>query len=187
MTHYRQQILACDFFTIETTFLRTLYVLFFVELGTRWVHIAGCTARPNGKWVAQQARQTAWALEERDVPIRFLIHDRDCKFTEAFDTVFASEHITIIETPVRAPNANAYAARWVRSVREECLDKLLIFNEAHLRRVLRAYVAYYNSARPHQGIAQQIPIPRVISNNTGAVRCQKVLGGIIHDYYREAA
>jgi putative transposase len=151
MTHYKEQILACDFFTIETVFLRTLYVLFFIELGTRRVHFAGCTAHPNGAWATQQARQMAWALEERDVPIRFLIHDRDSKFTEAFDTVFVSERLTIIETPIKAPNTNAYAERWVRSVREECLDKLLILNETHLRRVLRAYVAYYTDERPCQG------------------------------------
>ena len=128
-----------------------------------------------------------WELEDRSEPIRFLIHDNDSKFTEVFDTVFASERIKVIHTPYRAPNANAYAERWVRTVREECLDKILILNEAHLHRVMREYVAYYNEARPHQGIEQQTPVPKSVSDTRGPVRCRNVLGGIIHDYYREAA
>jgi putative transposase len=116
-----------------------------------------------------------------------LIHDRDTKFTEAFDTVFRAEGIHIIRTPCRAPNANAYAERWGRTVRQECLDKFLIFSEVHLRRVLREYQTYYNQARPHQGLAQQAPLPRLVPSAEGRVRCRAVLGGILHDYYREAA
>ena len=119
--------------------------------------------------------------------MRFLIHDRDTKFTDAFDTVFRSEGIDVIYTPVRAPNANAYAERWVRTAREECLDKLLIINQTHLRRVMREFTAYHNTARPHQGIDQQIPVPKPITETGGPVRCRNVLGGIIHDYFREAA
>ena len=111
MTHYQEQILACDFFTIETLFLRMLYVFFFIELGSRRVHFAGCTAHPNGAWVTQQARQIVWELAERELPIRFLIHDNDSRFTQAFDTVFAAEAIKVIRTPFRVPNANAYAER----------------------------------------------------------------------------
>ena len=159
LAHHKDEILACDFFTVETAWLRTLYVLFFIELGSRCVHLAGCTANPTSAWVTQQARQFSWKLQERTVPVRFLIHDRDTKFPAAFDTVFTSEDVTIIRTPVRAPNANAFAERWVRSVREECLDKLLILGERHLRRVLTAYVDYYNHARPHQGIEQRCPVP----------------------------
>lgn len=121
------------------------------------------------------------------MPIRFLIRDRDAKFPVSFDAVFASEGIEIIRTPYRAPKANAYAERWVRSIREECLDRLLILDEGHLRRVLREYVAYFNEARPHQGIDQQCPIPIGRSRGEGQVRCRNVLGGIIHDYYRDAA
>ncbi len=187
MTHYRGQILACDFFTVETQFLKTMYVLFFIEVGSRQVHCAGCTAHPSGQWATQQARQMVWELEDRPEPMRFLIHDNDSKFTDEFDTVFASEHIKVIQTPYRAPNANAYAERWVRTVREECLDKILILNEAHLQRVMREYVVYYNEARPHQGIEQQIPVGSRGSASRGPVRCRNVLGGIIHDYYREAA
>ena len=127
-----------------------------------------------------------WELAERELPIRFLVHDNDSKFTQAFDTVFAAEAITVIRTPFRAPNANAYAERWVRTVREECLDKLLIINEGHLQRVLREYISYYNGSRPHQGIEQRTPIMPTTAVNTGPVRGHDVLGGIIHNYYRAA-
>ena len=156
MTHYKDQVLACDFFTVETLFLQTVYVLFFIEVGSRRVHFAGCTAHPNAVWVEQQARQMVWKLEERDPAIHFLIHDNDSSFTQAFDTVFRSEGIRVIHTPYHAPNANAHAERWVRTARDECLDNLLIINQAHLRRVMREFVIYYNTARPHQGIDQQI-------------------------------
>ena len=187
MTHYKDQLLACDFFTVETLFLQTLYVLIFVEIGTRRVHFAACTAHPNKAWVTQQARQVLWELEDRDPAIRFLIRDNDKKFTQSFDTVFRSEGIDVIPTPYRAPNANAYSERWIRSVREECLDKLLIINQAHLRRVMLEYIEFFNTARPHQGLDQQIPVPTIVRETTGPVRCRKVLGGIIHDYYRDAA
>jgi putative transposase len=187
MTHYKDQLLACDFFTVETLFLHTLYGLVFVEIGTRRVHFAGCTAHPDNAWVTQQARQVMWELADREPGIRFLIRDNDKKFSEAFDTVFRSEGIDVIPTPVRAPNANAFAERWIRSAREECLDKLLIINQAHLRRVMREYIAFFNTARPHQGLEQQIPVPKITHENTGPVRCRAVLGGIIHDYYRDAA
>ena len=115
-----------------------------------------------------------------------MIHDRDTKFVAAFDTVFQSPGAHIIRTPFRAPNANAFAERWVRTVRHECLDKMIIINEAHLRQVLKEYVAYYNTARPHQGIEQQMPIPYPTSVSAGEVRTRSVLGGIINDYYRAA-
>jgi putative transposase len=159
LNHYKDQMLACDFFTIETAWLKTIYVLFFIELGSRRVHLAGCTTNPSAAWVTQQARQISWKMQDGAVTTRFLIHDRDSKFPAAFDMVFTSEDVTIIRTPVRAPNANAFAERWIRSVREECLDKIVIFSEGHLRRVLTAYLAYYNHARPHQGIDQQCPVP----------------------------
>jgi putative transposase len=126
-------MIVADFFTIETVRLERLYALFFIELGSRRVHLAGCTANPSGTWVTQQARQLAWTLTERANPLRFLIRDRDSKYTCDFDTVFRSEGIEIIRTPVRAPKANAIAERFVRTVRSECLDWLLIFNRRHLR------------------------------------------------------
>jgi putative transposase len=128
-----------------------------------------------------------WELEERDPAIRCLIRDNDTKFTVTFDTVFRSEGIDIIRRPYRAPNANAFAERWVRTVRDECLNKLLIINQVHLRRVMQEFVAYHNSARPHQGIDQWIPVLHTAPVGSGPVRCRNVLGGIIHDYYREAA
>jgi putative transposase len=183
MKHYREQIIACDFFTIETLWLKTLYVFFFIELGSRRVHLAGITANPNSAWVTQQARQFVWTLEETDANLKFLIHDRDSKFTNAFDNVFISTGFHVIRTPLRAPDANAYAERWVRTVREECLDHLLIMNQTHLKRVLDSYISYYELSRPHQGLNQQTPIPRKPISYSGQVRKREVLGGIISDYY----
>lgn len=125
-------MLAVDFFTVETIWLQRLYVLFFIELGSRRVHLAGCTPNPNGAWVTQQARQLAWRLAERSTPVRYLIRDRDSKFTRDFDAVFRSEDIEIIRTPIRAPRAKAIGERFVRIVRAECLDWLLILDRRHL-------------------------------------------------------
>ncbi len=187
MTHYKDQLLACDFFTIETLFLQTIYVLIFIEIGSRRVHFAGCTAHPDNAWITQQARQVMWELDERE-PSHPLSDPRQRKkFSHAFDTVFRSAGIKVIPIPYHAPNANAFAERWIRSVREECLDKVLIINQAHLRRVMREYIAFFNTARPHQGIDQQIPVPPASRATSGPVRCRKVLGGILHDYYRDAA
>ncbi len=183
MTHYKQQILACDFFTVETLWLQTLYMLFYIKVGSRRVYLAGVTAHPDGFWVAQQARQYVWALQENEVSPHFLIRDNDKKFTDAHDTVFRSERIRLIPTPFQAPNANAFTERWVRPVREECLDRLLIFNENHLRRVLTTFIEYHNTARPHQGLEQQTPIPCQRPTSTGPVRRTLVLG-FISDYYR---
>jgi putative transposase len=182
MQHYKEQILACDFFTVETLFLKTLYVLFFIELGTRRVHFAGCTAHPTSAWVTQQARQLTWTLDEEGRAMRFLIHDRDIKFSATFNTVFQAQHMHILLTPYRAPNANAFAERWVRTVREECLKHLFIVNEGHLSCVLTEYVAYYNHARPHQGLNQQIPIqPTIIDSgevwsDSRLLSCRLTLG-----------
>ncbi len=186
MAHYKEQLLVCDFFTVETLFLQTVYVLFFIELHTRRMYLAGCTTHPNAKWVTQQARQMVWQLEERKPSIRFLIHDRDTKFVTAFDTVFQSTHTHIIRTPFRAPNANAYAERWVRTVRRECLGKLFILNQTHLRQVLSDYIVYYNRSRPHQGLNQHSPIPGPTPTQVGEVCCRPILGGIINVYYRAA-
>jgi hypothetical protein len=152
MAHYKDQILACDFFTVETIRLQTLYVLFFIELGTRRVHLAGVTANPNEIWVTQQARQLVWELEDRETPFCFLIRDIDRKFSKAFDTHFEREAFHVIHTPYLAPNDNAYSERWVQTAREACLDLILILNAAHLRRVFLEYIDdYYNVTRPHQG------------------------------------
>jgi hypothetical protein len=166
--------------------LQTLYALFFIEIGTRRVYIAGTTPTPTQPWVVQQARQFVWQCEAHERRFKYLIHDRDSKFTVSFDAIFVSEGIHILKTPIRAPNANAYAERWVRSVREECLDKLLILNQAHLEWVLRHYGRYYNEARPHQGLYQAIPNGAIQSSLNGDIHRNDVLGGIIHDYQRVA-
>ena len=187
LKHHKGEILACDFFTVETAWLKTLYVLFFIELGSRRVYLSDCTSSPTSAWVTQQARQLSWRLQDGALPSHYLIHDRDAKFPRAFDTVFTSEDVAIIRTPVRAPNANAIAERWVRSVREECLDRIVILGEGHLRRVLTAYVDYYNHARPHQGIEQQCPIRRENAVRDGPIERRDILDGVLRDYYRRAA
>jgi len=140
---HAESMLACDFFVVETLWLGRLYVLFFLELGSRRVHFAGCTANPDGRWTAQRARQLAWSLPERATMARFLIHDRDSKFSRTFDEVFQSEGVEIVRTPFRAPQANAFAERWVGTVRRDCLDWLLISSRRQLERVLRVYVDHY--------------------------------------------
>ena len=135
-------VVACDFFTVESVFLRRYYALFFIEHASRPVWLAGCSRNPDGGWVAQQARNLG--LDFADRGIRFLIRDRDSKYSRRFDEVFRSGGIRILQTPIRAPRANAIAERFVRTVRAECLDWLLILNRRHLERVLRVYVDHYN-------------------------------------------
>ncbi len=149
MNHYHATFLACDFFTVETISLQTLYVLFFIELGTRRVHITGITAHPTQRWVTQQARQLLWNLEAEPRTFTHLLHDNDGKYSAIFDAVFESAGMEVVHTPFRAPRANAYAERWVRSLREECLDRVIILNSKHLAYVLREYEQYFNMARPH--------------------------------------
>ena len=184
---YANQQLACDFFAVETAWLQTPYVFFFIELGSRRVHFAGCTAHPTAAWVTQQARQLTWTLQDDQRQMLFLIRDRDAKFTASFDNVFKAEGIEIIKTVYRAPRANAFAERWIRSVRAEVLDRMLILGEGHLRRVMRQYINYYNQDRPHQGLDQRCPSPIESARGDGAVKRRDVLGGIIHDYRRDAA
>jgi hypothetical protein len=139
-------ILACDFLTVETVGLTRLYVLFFIELDRRRVHLAGITAHPTGQWVTQQVRNLLMTLPENAGRWRFLIRDRDAKFTAAFDAVLAAEDVTVVKVPPRATRADAYAERWVGTVRRECLDWVLIWNRSHLHRVLTAFVGHYNTA-----------------------------------------
>ena len=187
LRRHQDQLLACDFFTVETLRLKTVYVLFFIELGTRRVHLAGCTTHPTAAWVTQQARQLSWQLQDGDIPARYLLHDRDSTFVPAFDAVFRSEGVAIIRTPYRAPNANAVAERWIRSARQECLDHLLIVGEAHLRRVLDVYVGFYNRARPHQGLDQRTPVTAPRPAPHGPIQCRSRLGGLLRSYDRESA
>ena len=140
--------MATDFFTVDTVLLRRYYVLFVIELERRVVHLLGVTANPNGPWVTQVARNLCADLEYTGRRVRFLIRDRDTKFTANFDNVFASIGAETILTPVRSPKANAFAERWVRTAREDCLDHLLVVSRRHLERILDEYVAHYNRARP---------------------------------------
>jgi hypothetical protein len=136
-------LLACDFFSVDTVLLRRFYVLFFIELDTRVVHLAGVTANPVGPWVTQQARNLCSGIADRMTPVNFLIRDRDTKFTSSFDAAFAAEGIRIIKTPVRAPRANAVAERFAGTIRRECLDRVVVVNRRHLETVLREFVEHY--------------------------------------------
>jgi hypothetical protein len=182
------EVLACDFFAVETIWLRTLYALFFIELQTRRVFVAGCTARPTGAWVTQQARNLVWRRGDDGVRPTLLVRDRDAKFTRSFDEVFRSEGVRVVRTPVRAPRANPHAERWVGTVRRECLDWLLIVGRRHLERVLSEYVGHYNAARPHQALGLKAPLARGRpSRPTGEIVRRDRLGGLIHEYERQAA
>jgi transposase InsO family protein len=181
-------IIAVDFFTVETVWLQRLYVLFFIELGSRRVHVAGCTANPNAAWVTQQARQLTWTLPAAPEPCRFLIRDRDQRFAQSFDEVFRSEGVEIVRTPFRAPQANGIAERFVRTVRTECLDWMLIVNERHLERVLAVFVNHYNDHRLHRALALTPPHPGRPAVAPGVlpdafeVHRRDHLGGVVHEY-----
>jgi putative transposase len=179
--------IACDFFTVETVTLSRLYVLFFIELDRRRVWLGGVTANPNGPWVTQQARNLAMTHAGRGTRVKFLVRDRDAKFTAGFDAVFRTEGVRVIKTPVRAPRANAYAERWVGTVRAECLDWTLIWNRRHREQVLAVYVRHYNTNRPHRGLDLEIPVPVAPNTKTtGRIERTDLLGGLVHEYRRAA-
>jgi putative transposase len=180
--------LACDFFTVETAWLKRIYVLFFISLERRRVEFVACSPNPAGAWTAQQARNLLMTLADHQQPLRFLIHDRDAKFSGGFDHVFESVGITVIRTPVQAPNANAYAERWVGSVRRECLDRLIIFSRRQLDHVLGVYAGHYNRNRPHRSLAfrppeqaDSSPTPLRAPPYPQLTR-RDLLGGLIHEY-----
>jgi putative transposase len=182
-------ILAIDFFHVDTVLLRRLYVLFVIEHGTRRVHLAGITAHPTGEWVTQQARNLLMNLEDHVGGLKFLIRDRDAKFTAAFDAVFTAVGVRIIKAPVRAPRANAIAERWITSARRECLDRMLITGERHLRLVLGEYIDHYDTHRPHRTLQQSPPAGRshapAPSANVRVLRRDR-LGGLIREYSQVA-
>jgi putative transposase len=163
-------------------------VLFFIDVHTRRVFVAGCTAHPTAAWVLQQARTIVWALDEARVRPTVLIRDRDAKFPQAFDAVFRPEGVRVVLAPYRAPRAKAHAERWVRTVRHECLDRLLVLGERHLEQVLREYVGHYNSARPHRALDLGSPAhPSPTRPAVGEIVRRDRLGGLIHEYERRAA
>ena len=183
-------IIACDFVTVETTCLRTLYVLVFIELGSRRIHISPSTVHPDSAWVTQQARNLALRLDARTNPARFLIRDRDAKFSPSFDAVLRSEGMRVIRTPIQAPNANAYAERVIETMRAECLDWSFIWGRRHLDRTLWTYAEHYNRQRPHRALALAAPLAEAsipIPVDPPYVRRRDLLGGLIHEYYGAAA
>ena len=181
-------MLACDFFTVDTVLLRRLYALFFIEIDTRRIYLCGVTSIPVGEWVVQQARNLSFALASRSRAARFLIRDRDAKFTSRFDEVFRSEGIRTIKTPIRAPRANAFAERFVGTVRKECTDRLLVFGRTHLEQVLVEYVSHYNHHRPHRSLDQRAPRTSKVEPDPidepdpTQLRRNEVLGGLIREY-----
>ncbi len=186
INHYKATLLAYDFFTIETIRLQTLYVLFFIEIGTRRVHVAGITPQPTQRWVAQQARQLLGNFDSEGQTFTHLIRDNDGKYGASFDAVFESLGVEVVRTLCRAPRANAYAERWVRSVREECLDRIIILDQRHLAYILREYEQFFNTGRHHQGMNQQIPCLSVSQLPPGIVERRDLLDGVLHDYFRAA-
>jgi putative transposase len=184
-------ILECDFLTVDTLFLKRFYVLFFIELSTRRVHLAGITSNRDGRWVTQQARNLLMRFEDEGIRPRLLVRDRDGKFTRDFDDVFHSEGIRVIKAPVRAPRARAHAERWVGSLRRECLDRLLICGRRHLQHVVSTYALHYNQHRPHRSLGQRPPLaqpPPADEPSQGELltldrlRRRDRLGGLIHEY-----
>jgi putative transposase len=189
-----ESILACDFFTVDTVWLRRLYVLAFISIGSRRVEYFAITSKPDTAWMLQQARNLLMELDDHDRRVRFLIHARDAKFPRAFDALLESDGIKVIHTPMRAPNANAHMERCVGTVRRECLDRLVIIGRRQLQHVLRVYVTHYNGERPHRALDLKPPASTIRPPNPAAatphplqVNRRDLLGGLIHEYELAAA
>jgi putative transposase len=180
--------MACDFFRVDTVLLRRLYVLVFIHHETRVVRIAGVTAKPVADWVTQQARNLSMELTDQASTLKFLIRDRDTKFTASFDAVFAADGTRIVKSPVRAPRANAICERVIGTLRRECLDRVLILGRRHLEAVLSEYVAHYNAHRPHRSLSQRSPsaldtTPAHIGDvELARLRRTDRLADLIHEY-----
>ena len=181
--HYGHFIWACDFFTVTTATLRTYYVLFFIEVSTRKIVYWNVSEHPDGDWVVQQLRNID--MVHSDLP-RYLIHDRDSKFKAHADELLRTMGTEPVRLPVRSPDLNGRAERWIRSVREECLDHIIILDERHLRWALEEFIRYYNQRRPHRSLQLRPPDSPVTSSLEGEVIQRKILGGLISDYHREA-
>jgi putative transposase len=184
-----QAILACDLFHLDTITLHRLYAFFVIEHATRRVHILGVTAHPTAAWVTQQARNLLMDLDDAHRRFRFLIRDRDAKFTAAFDAVFTAIDTGIIRTPVRAPRANAIAERFVGTVRRELLDRILIMNQRHAAALLRELESHYNDHRPHRTLGQAAPLrplPHRAPTDIRKIQRHDRVGGLLHEYQQVA-
>jgi transposase InsO family protein len=185
-------LVATDFFTAEVWTLGglvTYYVLFFIHLGSRQVHVAGITPYPNQAWMVQVARNVTMEEWGFLAPGQYLIHDRDGKYCPAFQQIIDAAGVKRVPLPPRSPNLNAYAERWVRSIKEECLSRLILFGEASLRHALRQYVTHFHHERNHQGKGNVLLFPTVSQDpaRTGPIQCRERLGGLLKYYEREAA
>lgn len=178
-------IIAADFFTIESVFLRTIYVVVFIELGSRRLLWADCTTNPGSAWVTQQARNVAYELKDLGVPVRFAIHDRDSKFTSGFDAVLESEGVEVIRTPYHAPRANSHCERSIGSARREFFDFMIVIGERHLRLLLNLWQDHYNRGRPHMALDLVAPNPRP-TPATGVIVRERKLFGLTTEYSRAA-
>jgi len=184
-----QAILACDLFHLDTITLHRLYAFFVIEHATRRVHILGVTAHPTGAWLTQLARNLLMDRADTNRGFRFLIRDRDGKFTAAFDAVFTAIDVKIIKTPVRAPRANAIAERFVGTIRRELLDRILIINQRHAAAVLHEFECHYNCHRPHRTLGQAAParpLPRRATTEIHKIQRHDRLGGLVHEYQQVA-
>ncbi|WP_206311553.1 MULTISPECIES: integrase core domain-containing protein [unclassified Streptomyces] len=171
---------------VETVFLKRVYVFFVMEIATRRVHVLGVTAHPTGAWVITQlARNLLMDLGDSAGCFRFLIRDRDSKFTAVFDAVFAGNGTAVIPTPPQSPRSNAFAERWIRTACAECTDRLLITGERHLRAVLTTYAEHYNTGRAHRSLDLRAPDdhPNVIPLPAATVRRRQILGGLLNEYH----
>jgi putative transposase len=181
-----------DFFTVEVLTWRglaTYYVLFFLHLETRRVTLAGITQHPTEEWMVQMARRAVDDIDGPLLPIRFVLHDRDSKFCASFQDTLRSAGIQPLSLPARSPNLNAFAERWVRSIKSECLSKLILFGEASLRRAVTQFIEHYHFERPHQGKGNQLLLPSPVSPplpRAGRIKCQERLGGLLKFYQRAA-
>ena len=187
LTTQAKSIIAVDFFHIDTVTLQRIYVFFCIEHASRYVHILGVTRHPTAAWVIQQARNLMLALTDRGLTVRFLIRDRDAKYTSGFDEVFTAAGAEVIKTPVRAPRANAICERWIGTLRRECTDRILIWHEHHLRTVLKHYATHYNTRRPHRSLGHRPPAsppqpPEPIDLNHARIHRRKILNGLINEY-----
>jgi putative transposase len=184
-------ICATDFFTVEVltmTGIVRYFVLFVIDLKTRRVHVAGIAHQVYGKWVEQVARNLTDPVDGFLKDMRYLIHDRDPVFTKRFADVLASTGVKTLKLPSRSPNLNAFAERFVRSIRDECLRRIVPLGERHLRRIITEYMDHYHRERNHQSLDNQLVVPRAANENAvGPVQCRERLGGMLRFYYRNAA